>query len=95
MTGIKNLAVSVVVDRHNAAEILTKVAVAGKAGCFPADVTCEKLGEALERICLNASGQNPLEQILTGWCNASVARKLRAQETAWSKLKPLPITSEF
>jgi len=69
-------------SRHRAAEVLTKVAEAGSWGGFPSisDVTCEQLGQALERICINAPGENPLEEILTGWCKARSARKSRAQE---------------
>ena len=70
-------------SRHQAAEILKKVAEAGSWGGFPnvSDVTCEQLGEALERICLNAPGENPLEQVLMGWCKAASARKARMQES--------------
>lgn len=66
-------------SRHGAAEILTKVAEAGRCGCFPADVTCEELGQALERICLNAPDSNPFELVVRGWCKAAEARTNRSK----------------
>jgi len=54
-------------SRHEAAAILQKVAESGKWGGFPSDVTCDQIGEALERICLNAPIPNPLTRVLKGW----------------------------
>ena len=61
-------------SRHRAAEILTKVAESGRCGHFPDDVTCVELGEALERICLNAPIHNPLTRVLKGWRRAAKRR---------------------
>lgn len=56
-----------IVSRHLAAEVLMRVAVDGAYGSFPPDVTCEQLGEALHRLCLNSTESNPLEGIVRGW----------------------------
>ncbi len=61
-------------SRHEAAEILRKVADAGSYGGFPEDVTCEQLGQALERICLNLPARNPKFAVLRGWCKAERRR---------------------
>lgn len=54
-------------SRYEAAEILRKVADDGEHGLFPSDVTCEELGRALHRICINSPEEHPLEAILLGW----------------------------
>jgi hypothetical protein len=64
-------------SRHQAAEILQKVAEAGSWGGFPSDVTCDQVGEALERICLNAPIPNPLTRVLKGWRKAAHRRAHR------------------
>lgn len=56
-----------IVGRHQAAETLERVAQYGSAGCFPHDVTCDQLGRALHRICINAPEEDPLLALLTGW----------------------------
>lgn len=61
-------------SRHRAAEILGKVAEDGRCGCFPADVTCEQIGEALERILVNAPGDCPFDRVVSGWQKAAYAR---------------------
>jgi hypothetical protein len=61
-------------SRHAAAEVLRKVAEAGSCGGFPDDVTCEGLGKALERICLNAPVRNPMTRVLRGWRKATRQR---------------------
>lgn len=61
-------------SRHEAAAILQRVAEAGSWGGFPSDVTCDQIGEALERICLNAPIQNPLTRVLKGWRKAAHRR---------------------
>ena len=64
-------------SRHEAAAILQKVADAGSYGGFPSDVTCDQIGEALERICLNAPIRNPLTRVLKGWRKADHRRARR------------------
>lgn len=64
-------------SRHEAAAILQKVAEAGSWGGFPSDVTCDQIGEALERICLNAPIHNPLTRVLKGWRKAAHRRARR------------------
>lgn len=58
---------STISSRHQAAEVLNRVAEDGQAGCFPLDVTCEQLGRALFRIAMNANEEDPLMGILSGW----------------------------
>lgn len=61
-------------SRHVAAEILRKVAEAGSYGGFPADVTCEQLGQALERICLNSQEDDPMFKVFQSWRQAELER---------------------
>ena len=65
---------SMVGSRRAAADALRKVADAGGHGGFPDDVTCEQIGQALERICLNAPVRNPLTRVLRGWRKATRRR---------------------
>jgi len=60
----------VIVSRHEAADILRKVAEMGSAGSFSNDVTCEQLGRALNRIYGNSSEENPLAEIVRGYVAA-------------------------
>lgn len=64
-------------SRHHAAEVLQKVAEHGSWGGFPNDVSCDQIGEALERICLNAPIPNPLTRVLKGWRKAAKRRARR------------------
>ena len=67
-------------SRHEASAILQKVVESGSWGGFPEDVTCDQIGEALERICLNAPIPNPLTRVLKGWRKAAHRRaRLLAQ----------------
>jgi hypothetical protein len=61
-------------SRIAAVEVLQKVADAGSYGGFPDDVTCEQIGQALERICHNAPVANPLTRVLRGWRKATRRR---------------------
>ena len=61
--------------RHIAAKVIAKVAEAGSAGHFPEDVTCEQLGEALERIMVNAPGDDPLTDLIRGYRDAEKRRR--------------------
>lgn len=56
-----------IASRHQAAEVLERVAKDGSAGCFPSDVTCDQLGRALFRIAMNAPDEDPLMGVLSGW----------------------------
>lgn len=56
-----------IASRHQAAEVLERVAEYGSAGCFPSDVTCEQLGRAIFRIAMNAPDDDPLMSFLSGW----------------------------
>jgi hypothetical protein len=56
-----------IASRHEAADLLERVAEYGRAGCFPADVACEQLGRALFRIVMNAQEEDPFIGILNGW----------------------------
>jgi len=58
---------NVISSRHQAADILHRVAEEGSAGCFPSDVTSEELGRALFRIVMNAPDQDPLLALLKGY----------------------------
>jgi len=64
-------------SRHEAADILRKVAEAGSYGSFPSDVTCEQLGAALERICLNSQEEDPMSKVFQAWRQAELARDRR------------------
>lgn len=64
-------------SRHAAAEILKKVAEAGSWGGFPDDVTCEQLGKALERICLNCPEEDPLSKVFQSWRQTERERERR------------------
>lgn len=54
-------------SRHEAADVLRKVAELGQAGCFPSDVTSEELGQALFRIMMNAPEENPFVELVKGY----------------------------
>ena len=69
-----------IVSRHQAADLLKKVADCGSWGGFPQDVTCEEIGRALERICINSPEQDPLMEVLKGWREAERKRNARLQE---------------
>ena len=63
-----------IVSRHQAEEILHKVADAGSYGGFPEDVTCEDLGKALFRVMINAPGKDPLLDLLKGFREAEAVK---------------------
>lgn len=42
-------------------------------------VTCDEIGHALERICLNAPIPNPLTRVLKGWRKAAHRRALQTR----------------
>ncbi len=71
-----------IASRYHASEVLQKVAAAGSWGGFPDDVTCDELGQALERICLNAPVPNPLTRVLRGWQKAARRRRRRLAEAS-------------
>lgn len=71
-------------SRHQAAEILRKVAEAGDYGDFPDDVTCEQLGQALERICLNSNEEDPMFRVFQAWRQAELERDRRLLEVSRS-----------
>jgi hypothetical protein len=54
-------------SRGAAAAMLREVADCGEFGGFPKSVTCEQLGWALERICLNSNEVDPLTEIVRGY----------------------------
>ena len=66
-----------IASRHEAADVLRKVAESGSAGHFPDDVTCEELGQALFRIMMNAPDDDPLTSILKGYRAAELERQER------------------
>lgn len=68
-------------SRLAASEVLRKVAEAGSWGGFPQDVTCEELGRALERICLNAPHENSLWRVFRGWHKAARFRHRRDERS--------------
>ena len=61
-------------SRHQAANILRKVAEAGSCGDFPDDVACEQLGRALERICINCHEKDPMFKVFQAWRQAELER---------------------
>ncbi|MBI4262725.1 hypothetical protein HY624_04345 [Candidatus Uhrbacteria bacterium] len=63
-------------SRHEAADVLQRVAEKGQWGCWPDDVTCEQVGRALFRIAMNAHEENALAGILRGWVAAKRERGL-------------------
>ena len=77
---------SMVGSRHEAADVLRKVADAASWGGFPSDVTCEQVGQALERICLNAPVANPLTRVLRGWRKATRRRDRAHESVPWDKM---------
>jgi hypothetical protein len=54
-------------SRGAAAAMLREVADCGEFGGFPKSVTCEQIGEALQRICINSSEEDPLSAIVRGY----------------------------
>ena len=67
-------------SRHEAADILQKVAELGRSGNFPSDVTCEQLGRALERIVLNSQEEDPFLKVMAGWRAAENERNQESLE---------------
>lgn len=67
-------------SREAAANILHKLADAGSYGSFPEDVTCEDIGRALERICINCHEEDPMLKVFEAWRSAERDRdrKLRS-----------------
>ena len=51
-------------SRHQAADVLRKVAEDGQFGCYPQDVSPEELGQALWRIFMNCNAENAVPRLV-------------------------------
>lgn len=51
-------------SRHQAADILRKVAEDGQFGCYPQDVSPEELGQALYRVFMNCNAENAVPRLV-------------------------------
>jgi len=71
-------------SRHQATNILRRVAEAGSYGSFPDEVTCEQLGRALERICVNCKEEDPMFKVFQSWRQAELERDRRLREASAS-----------
>lgn len=71
-----------ITSRHEAADILRKVAEYGESGNFPSDVTCEELGRALFRIMMNAPEEEPFPALVKGYHVAEAERYERILNAA-------------
>lgn len=79
----------VVGSRYDAADTLRSVAEAGSWGGFPQNVTCEEIGRALHRICLNAPEEDPLLSIVKGYRSVEKERQLRRDSSHLHKTEPV------
>ena len=72
---------SAISSRNLAAKVLQEVAKHGSYGGFPDNVTCEKIGRALFRICMNSPEQDPLMEIIKGYRLAEAEKRRQELES--------------